>query len=933
MSDDLALELLNSVAASMPASLEEALSQLQDFAETVRSRLKADRAKIYFVSRSPQGPRVWRIKTGGAGSSKQVPYEHNRGLVDFVIRRNTQLLVPSISKDPAFRVEEGIKQQGFDESGAPVEVVARYEGEMDGKSPGLPADDNESTVLYIPVRAEGRVRAVFSVARDWSSDGTPAAAFNWADAEKLKVALAPLAVACERYHHFEKAGGQKARTEELSKALREAVSLSQAFEAVASRTGVLAGSGASVLLDYRGDAARGWLYQNAEWADDVTGFGKSHQLFAAVCGGNSADWGRKLRPWVDDCFPDYVVRKILATTPTDQGQCRVIVLLDRRLAFPEPAYFADRLQEEYVEAFFRSACTSLDAFAAGLASRLTEAAERSEASVRASALGGHSPSPVRALELAAEQLRQATGAGAVLVYGARPGDGVLASVPPKEGVQWPAIAIGSRTHSILESADREGYWAVDSSSKTSGLDSNLLESLSKCLSWPEGVGSWQLVPALHDGQRVGYLKLLSRRSGPLLGRDHYELARRVAAQAAWEVRRERRRLALEHLGKRLNRIGSEQGRSLGQHLVNQLRDWARELLGRPTCQVLVVAVSSRSGTLVEDSTREPKPEAGPLTTDVFRRSTSWHTADNALHPALRGLGVAGIFEPLSIPGDSRLAGLVALGDGEAFDLTDQEILREAARFLAVLLQAERERSDTRLDMGLFRHAALGAIQGLTSNALALAEEAEAAGVSSGVLEPLRRRIRYEAEQLRLWRENQRFYLADRPDLEFRRALGPILKRSFERYRDAAELMQLKYSIRFPRREVYAVVDEPALDVAISNLMDNAVKYAFKAREVTVGLDETRDGRAVIWVEDIGHGISEEQRVRLYRMGSRQVGWDPFRSITGQGLGLMLVQKIIEAHDGTVKCESVQEDNSARAETIPYRVRFSLSLPTHRSLST
>lgn len=102
-------------------------------------------------------------------------------------------------------------------------------------------------------------------------------------------------------------------------------------------------------------------------------------------------------------------------------------------------------------------------------------------------------------------------------------------------------------------------------------------------------------------------------------------------------------------------------------------------------------------------------------------------------------------------------------------------------------------------------------------------------------------------------------------------------------------------------------DRTLLRQAISNLVDNAVKYTPSGGEVIVGLDVTED-TTTVRVSDTGIGIAPEDQVRLfekfYRIKRRETG-----SVQGTGLGLALVKSIVERHGGQVGVESALNHGS------------------------
>jgi signal transduction histidine kinase len=79
--------------------------------------------------------------------------------------------------------------------------------------------------------------------------------------------------------------------------------------------------------------------------------------------------------------------------------------------------------------------------------------------------------------------------------------------------------------------------------------------------------------------------------------------------------------------------------------------------------------------------------------------------------------------------------------------------------------------------------------------------------------------------------------------------------------------------------------------ALSNLMDNALKYGCAGGKIAIGL-ERRGGEAVLTIADRGPGIPAEARERVL---NRFVRLDESRSLPGSGLGLSLVAAVAKLH--------------------------------------
>ncbi len=92
-----------------------------------------------------------------------------------------------------------------------------------------------------------------------------------------------------------------------------------------------------------------------------------------------------------------------------------------------------------------------------------------------------------------------------------------------------------------------------------------------------------------------------------------------------------------------------------------------------------------------------------------------------------------------------------------------------------------------------------------------------------------------------------------------------------------------------------------LDLALGNLLDNAVKFSASGREITVSAGE--DGVWVtIAVADQGIGLSTEQKQMIFER-FYQVDGTSTRRHGGMGIGLALCRAIVQAHNGRVWVES------------------------------
>ena len=109
-------------------------------------------------------------------------------------------------------------------------------------------------------------------------------------------------------------------------------------------------------------------------------------------------------------------------------------------------------------------------------------------------------------------------------------------------------------------------------------------------------------------------------------------------------------------------------------------------------------------------------------------------------------------------------------------------------------------------------------------------------------------------------------------------------------------------------------DGQAIQQALINLIDNAVKHSPPEASVTIGLDAS-DRTHQLWVEDHGPGIPPEDCGKIFEQFYRR-GSELRRESAGIGIGLTLVKHIAEAHRGRVQVRSEVGKGS----------RFTLVLP-------
>lgn len=106
-------------------------------------------------------------------------------------------------------------------------------------------------------------------------------------------------------------------------------------------------------------------------------------------------------------------------------------------------------------------------------------------------------------------------------------------------------------------------------------------------------------------------------------------------------------------------------------------------------------------------------------------------------------------------------------------------------------------------------------------------------------------------------------------------------------------------------------DAEALAVAVSNLLDNAVRHAAAGGRVVISL-ERKNGHILVHFDDSGPGVPPSRRDAIFAPYARGDG----AHRDGAGLGLAIARRIAERHDGTLTASDAPGGGA----------RFTLSLP-------
>jgi two-component system sensor histidine kinase MprB len=239
---------------------------------------------------------------------------------------------------------------------------------------------------------------------------------------------------------------------------------------------------------------------------------------------------------------------------------------------------------------------------------------------------------------------------------------------------------------------------------------------------------------------------------------------------------------------------------------------------------------------------------------------------------------------------------------------DDEVARLAAAFNQMIgaLSASRDRQRQLVaDAG---HELRTPLTSLRTNLDLLTQADDAGGLPADARAELLEDVRAQIEELttligdlmELARDDPATSVSDPLDL------GDVVDRALERVRRRAPGITFEVDLR----PWWLDGDAGALERAVANLLDNAVKWSPPGGTIRVFL-----GGGTLTVDDEGPGIPAEDLPHVFDRFFRS---DESRSMPGSGLGLAIVRQVAERHGGTVTAGAAPGGGARLTLTLPGR---------------
>lgn len=145
-------------------------------------------------------------------------------------------------------------------------------------------------------------------------------------------------------------------------------------------------------------------------------------------------------------------------------------------------------------------------------------------------------------------------------------------------------------------------------------------------------------------------------------------------------------------------------------------------------------------------------------------------------------------------------------------------------------------------------------------------------------------------------------------------LAAIAEEGADRHRSSAKDASLSMELDRPDGPVWAHSNDAALHRIADNLIDNAIKFTLEDGQVAVHVRE-EDETVVLEVEDTGIGIDEDALPQVFE-AFRQESEGMAREYEGTGLGLSIVNELVDALDGQIEVDTKKGEGTQFVVRLP-----------------
>ncbi len=148
-------------------------------------------------------------------------------------------------------------------------------------------------------------------------------------------------------------------------------------------------------------------------------------------------------------------------------------------------------------------------------------------------------------------------------------------------------------------------------------------------------------------------------------------------------------------------------------------------------------------------------------------------------------------------------------------------------------------------------------------------------------------------------------------------IAELIRAVLNMYKHQAFTKGIKIEVKVPENLPDVEVDQERFKQIVGNLLSNAIKFSHGGTTITITAKAVRH-QLLVGVADQGQGIPEHEQINLFKEFSK-LSVRPTAGETSTGLGLTIVKRMVEAHDGRIWVESKVGTGTTFYFTLPRSV--------------
>ena len=163
---------------------------------------------------------------------------------------------------------------------------------------------------------------------------------------------------------------------------------------------------------------------------------------------------------------------------------------------------------------------------------------------------------------------------------------------------------------------------------------------------------------------------------------------------------------------------------------------------------------------------------------------------------------------------------------------------------------------------------------------------------------------------------------------FEYELNTYMNEIYNSFSSYAAIRRIEYTYESTFSYMNVSFDKEKMDSILKNIISNSLKYTPENGKVSISVSDTNDSWKVI-IKDTGIGIPASEQSKLFKLHFRASNAINSK-VTGSGIGLMLVGKLVSLHGGKISVDSVEHQGTTIKIVFPKKNKTSQSISDEAS---